>query len=120
MEVGSKIMKQDYLQQLSKTTFIVGFIASVVLGLIQLRLGVGLFIGLIVGMFNLWMTTNYVDQLMIKTKFVLSFFLFYAVINYGLMILALLLSVIYPNWVSIYMVAIGLVMLKLVMFIKEI
>lgn len=113
-------MKQEYVKATSKTTLIVGIIASVVLGIFQVNLGIGLLLGLLVGFANLWVTTNYVDNLLFKEKFSISTFLLYAVVNYGLMILAFLLSVLYPNWVSIYMVALGLAMLKLVVYVKEI
>lgn len=120
MEVGSKIMKQDYVKQISKIAIIVGILASVILGLFRLNLGLGLFVGLFVGQVNLLMTTNYVDNLFFNGSFSTSSFLLYAVINYGLMILAFLLSMLYPNLVNIYMVALGLLMLKLVVYIKEI
>lgn len=119
MEVGSKSMKQDYINKASKTTVVIGVIASIVLGLIRLNLGIGLLLGLMVGFANLWVTTNYIDNLLFKEKFTISTFLMYAVVNYGLMISAFLLSVFIPNWVNIYMVALGLVMLKLVVYVKE-
>jgi hypothetical protein len=113
-------MKQDYIKEMSKKTLIIGGLASVVLGLFQYNLGIGLLIGLVVGRLNLWGTTNYVDNLLFNRDFVLSSFLLYTVLNYGLMISAFLLSVLFPNWVNIYMVALGLFMLKLVVYVKEI
>jgi len=113
-------MKKDYTKTMAIKTFIIGSLASIILSFWQINYGLGLFIGLMVGMMNLYLTANYVDALFFKEKFVVSSFIFYAVINYGLMILAFLLSVSFPNWVSIYMVALGLIMLKLAIYIKEI
>lgn len=113
-------MKQDYTKTMSIKTLVIGSIIAFALGLWQINYGLGLFLGLMVGQLNYYLTVDYVDALFFKEKFVVSSFIFYAVINYGLMILAFLLSVTFPNWVSIYMVALGLIMLKLVIYIKEI
>lgn len=115
-----KRMKQEYTKSMSVTTFIIGSILAIGFGIWQINYGLGLFLGLFVGQVNFYLTTNYIDNLFFKERFETSSFIFYAVINYGLMILAFLLSVTFPNWVSIYMVALGLIMLKLVIYIKEI
>lgn len=119
MEVGTKIMKQDYMQQTAQTTVLIGSVIALVLGIVKLNLGIGLLLGILVGWLNLQITSHYIDKLFFKGEFKIASFLLYAIINYGLMILVFLLSVLLPNWVSIYMVALGLFMLRLVMYAKE-
>lgn len=119
MEVGTKIMKQDYMQQTAQTTVLIGSVIALVLGIVKLNLGIGLLLGILVGWLNLQITSHYIDKLFFKGEFKIVSFLLYAIINYGLMILVFLLSVLLPNWVSIYMVALGLFMLRLVMYAKE-
>jgi hypothetical protein len=119
MEVGTKSMKQDYMKQTARITLYIGSGVALILGLFYRNLGIGLFLGLLVGEANLWVTSNYVDNLFFKGEFTIISFILYALLNYSLMILAFLLSVLYPNWVNIYMVAVGLFMLKLVMYARE-
>lgn len=119
MEVDKR-MKQEYTKAMSRKTLYVGLALAFVLSFIHIKYGLGLLVGLVVGQINYYFTANYVDNLFFEGRFVVSSFIVYAVVNYGLMILAFLLSVFLPSFVSIYMVALGLIMLKLVIYFVEI
>ncbi len=113
-------MKSDYINRTSLTGLILGISISIALSFFGIRYGVGFLVGIVIGQINLRLTINYVDNLLFEGKFAKMSFLIYVLFNYGLMILAFFLSVIYPQWINIYMVALGLIMLKLVIYFKEI
>lgn len=113
-------MKDVYIDKIKKVSFIVGVILSIGLWFVGVRYALGFFVGVLIGQINLRLTINYVNNLFFEGSFVIGSFILYAVVNYGLMILAFFLSVMYPMWLNIYMVALGLIMLKLVIYFKEI
>ncbi len=113
-------MKKDYIQQLQIRAFSLGCIIALILGLWQLKFGLGLLLGLIISQINFLIRQNYVDELLFRGSFALSLFMFNTMLNYGLMILAFTIAVIWPQYFSIYMVGLGLLVLKLVLYLSEV
>lgn len=113
-------MKKNYIRQIQTRAFFIGYGLALALSFWQLKYGLGLIVGVAVSQINFLLHQNYVDELLFREHFTLSLFIFNAMINYGLMILAFLTAIVWPHLFSIYMVALGLVMIKLVVYVSEV
>ncbi len=110
----------DFLENIAKKTALCGFLAGLLLLFWRLDVGLGLWLGVIVGQISLRLSAYYYDQLLFQGQFKWMGFIFFALLNYGMMGLALYFGIIFTKIFNIYMVAVGLVMVKYGVYVAEI
>lgn len=110
----------DFLENIAKKTALYGFLAGLLLLFWRLDVGLGLWLGVIVGQISLRLSAYYYDQLLFQGQFKWMGFIFFALLNYGMMGLALYFGIIFTKIFNIYMVAVGLVMVKYGVYVAEI
>lgn len=109
-----KLLKND-IKVAATLTLVVGLISLV----INPTLTYGLWLGFGVALINLMLTNRYIDDLFFKEKFTILSFALYLLSNYGLYILAFVIAVNLTAWFNIYMVAVGLVVIKCSIYIRH-
>ena len=110
----------EFLENVVKKTAIYGFLAGLILMFWRIDFGLGLWLGILVGQVTLRLSTYYYDQLLFQGQFKWMGFIFFAILNYGLMGLALYFGIIFTKIFNIYMVAFGLIMVKYGVYVSEI
>jgi hypothetical protein len=110
----------DFLKNIVNKTAIYGFLAGLILMFWRIDFGLGLWLGILVGQITLRLSAYYYDQLLFQGQFKWMGFIFFAIVNYGLMALALYFGIIFTKIFNIYLVAVGLVMVKYGVYVAEI
>lgn len=110
----------EFLENIVNKTAIYGFIVGLVLLFWRIDFGLGLWLGLFVGQVTLRLSAYYYDQLLFQGQFKIMGFIFFAILNFGLMGLALYFGIIFTKIFNIYLVAVGLVMVKYGVYVSEI
>jgi hypothetical protein len=110
----------EFLENVAKKTAIIGFIIGLFLLFWRIDFGLGLWLGIFVAQVTLRLSAYYYDQMLFQGKFKWMGFIFFAILNYGLMGLALYFGIIFTKIFNIYLVAVGLVMVKYGMYVAEI
>jgi hypothetical protein len=110
----------DFLKNIVNKTAIFGFLAGLILMFWRIDFGLGLWLGILVGQITLRLSAYYYDQLLFQGQFKWMGFIFFAIVNYGLMALALYFGIIFTKIFNIYLVAVGLVMVKYGVYVAEI
>jgi hypothetical protein len=110
----------DFLKNIVNKTAIYGFLAGLILMFWRIDFGLGLWLGLLVGQITLRLSAYYYDQLLFQGQFKWMGFIFFAILNYGLMALSLYFGIIFTKIFNIYLVAVGLVMVKYGVYVAEI
>lgn len=102
-----------------KVTLIGSLMLGLILVFVQPSFAFGLWLGSVAGVINMLITSNYYADLLFEEEF--------SAVKYGLFFLiklvlisgSLYLGVVFPNYVNIFMVALGLIMLKLSLYVTE-
>lgn len=110
----------EFLENVVKKTAIYGFFVGLILMFWRIDLGLGLWLGILVGQVTLRLSSYYYDQLLFQGQFKWMGFIFFALLNYGLMGLALYFGIIFTKIFNIYLVAAGLIMVKYGVYVAEI
>lgn len=110
----------EFLENVAKKSAIYGFLIGLILLFWRIDFGLGLWLGVAVGQVTLRLSAYYYDQLLFQGQFKWMGFVFFALINYGLMGLALYFGIIFTKIFNIYLVAIGLIMVKYGVYVAQI
>ena len=110
----------EFLENIAKKTAIIGFLIGFVLLFWRIDFGFGLWLGVAVGQVTLRLSAYYYDQLLFQGKFKWMGFIYFALLNYGLMGLSLYFGIIFTKIFNIYLVAIGLIMVKYGVYVTQI
>ena len=118
--IGQKRIDMDaYIKRGIKVTLIISMMLGLILMFIQLSFAFGLWLGSVAGLINMLITSSYYADLLFEEEFsVVKYGLFF-LIKLGFISGSLYLGIIFPNYVNIFMVALGLIMLKLCLYVTE-
>ena len=118
-KMGKAAVMDKQLKKDINWAIVFSLVIGVVLLFFQPSLAFGLWLGLIVAIGNTTITNRYIDHLFFEEKFTIFTFGLYILSNYGLYILAFFTSV-WVSWLfNIYMVALGLVMIKCTIYVRH-
>lgn len=109
----------EFLEGIAKKSAWFGFLVGLVLLYWRVEFGLGLWLGVFVGQVTLRLSAYYYDQMLFQGQFKWMGFIFFAVLNYGMMALALYFGIIFTKIFNIYMVAVGLVMVKYGVYVEQ-
>ena len=108
-----------YIKRGIKVTLIISMMLGLILMFIQLSFAFGLWLGSVAGLINMLITSSYYADLLFEEEFsVVKYGLFF-LIKLGFISGSLYLGIVFPNYVNIFMVALGLIMLKLCLYVTE-
>ncbi len=108
-----------FFKKAIQNAFWVSIVLGVILFVFNRPLTYGLWLGTIVGQINVRLTASYYDNLLFQGEFRVGSYLWMFFINTALMAGSLYVGGRYPALFNVFMVALGLVMVKLVLYVLE-